>query len=216
MKGTGSGNPNATMWYADYERRIEAKYGWRLIGWPEIAAFEPPSQMGSGGVGAIKMLWERLRSGECHWVKLPDATVQALRSKKKDHRRAKKEKTEVTAEEGHTDQEQRAAGKRKRVTWTHEEPRPASGAKSTGRKHRAIGEDEEEPSRKKAKGASSFAGQVTSSEAKVGAKPKPRGEATNHATGEGSGKPQRSPKRLSEIEAGESSESDDESTSTTP
>ncbi|KAJ7814701.1 hypothetical protein B0H14DRAFT_3476851 [Mycena olivaceomarginata] len=109
----GSGNEKAVMHYGElYERMTEARYGWRLMGWPDGVLLEPPAQMLAGGSGAAQMLWKRLDSGTCYWEKLPDAEYHALREKYQGFKRVKVEKGEV--QEHHDGPRSSTLGKRRR------------------------------------------------------------------------------------------------------
>ena len=77
----------------NYERMVEAQWGWRLIGWPEGVDMQSPSEMRAGGSRVVRELWDRLRSGECYWQKMSPSEHQALKEKYKNFKRVKAEKS---------------------------------------------------------------------------------------------------------------------------
>ena len=87
FKDHGTGNPYAHMRFPDYERGVETLFGWRLVGWPDDFEMVFPSTMSSGEGAAMKVLWDRLKDGECYWEKLPWSMHRALREKYKDFER---------------------------------------------------------------------------------------------------------------------------------
>lgn len=77
-----TGSQTAFMHYGEgYERLVEAKWGWRLVGWPDGVELKPLSQVGSGGTAIAADLWSRLESGQCHWERLAPDIHQAIKAK---------------------------------------------------------------------------------------------------------------------------------------
>ena len=63
------------MNYANYETAIVQQYSMCLVSWPKSVKFVNPSQIGT--VLEIRTLWDDLRSGACHWVKLTKSQLAA-------------------------------------------------------------------------------------------------------------------------------------------
>ncbi|KAJ7477893.1 hypothetical protein B0H11DRAFT_2234231 [Mycena galericulata] len=213
-----TGNHKALLRYKDYERLVEAQYGWRLIGWPDGIAMQPPSRMGGGGTDALRLLWDRLKSGKCHWAKLSDPVHQALREKYQGYKRVKEE---VAEEE---EQPPTSLGKRKLTVSGEHELRPAKMRKTVqtragtkGTKRKVVADEEEECVRKKAKrGMSTLASTKGQAKMDSGNDLKDNqvtlGSAVSNGCYNWTGgpssvepKPQRSPKRLSLIDEEEDS-----------
>ncbi|KAJ7192987.1 hypothetical protein GGX14DRAFT_577649 [Mycena pura] len=109
-----TGNPLVKMNYRHYERVIQGDLGLELVGWPDNVKLQAPSVMGTGGAGAIVTLWQRLKSGDCRFEKIPAARQAEIRAKYSGKRRKGKGKEQEEAEEAETEPEPEQERKRKR------------------------------------------------------------------------------------------------------
>ncbi|KAJ7889963.1 hypothetical protein B0H14DRAFT_2561637 [Mycena olivaceomarginata] len=205
----GSGNEKAVMHYGElYERMTEARYGWRLMGWPDGVLLEPPAQMLAGGSGAAQMLWKRLDSGTCYWEKLPDAEYHALREKYQGFKRVKVEKGEV--QEHHDGPRSSTLGKRRRYlprnevdhSTSHESTVPKGRGGTARQPAKRCRASPEAPPSRKLNSALSDQPQAISV-TRVSTRNSPGGIKIKI--------PRRSPKRLSQIHGASSDCDSDES-----
>ncbi|KAJ7814714.1 hypothetical protein B0H14DRAFT_2603984 [Mycena olivaceomarginata] len=203
------GNEKAVMHYGElYERMTEARYGWRLMGWPDGVLLEPPAQMLAGGSGAAQMLWKRLDSGTCYWEKLPDAEYHALREKYQGFKRVKVEKGEV--QEHHDGPRSSTLGKRRRYlprnevdhSTSHESTVPKGRGGTARQPAKRCRASPEAPPSRKLNSALSDQPQAISV-TRVSTRNSPGGIKIKI--------PRRSPKRLSQIHGASSDCDSDES-----
>ncbi|KAJ7429214.1 hypothetical protein B0H11DRAFT_1945609 [Mycena galericulata] len=80
VRGLRWGLQNATgedtpLQWVNYERLIEFKHGWRIVGWPANTPIQNPSEIGAS---AVLALWEGLKSGSCYWTRVPDERMAVL------------------------------------------------------------------------------------------------------------------------------------------
>ncbi|KAJ7821430.1 hypothetical protein B0H14DRAFT_2599194 [Mycena olivaceomarginata] len=128
----GSGNDTAIMHYGDhYERMVEARFGWRLKGWPVGVKLESPSKMPAGGSGAVHTLWQRLNSGDCYWEKMPETEHQALQTKHASFKRKK-----VKGQEHDDGPQSSTLGKRRRDLPGQEVDQATSGTRAAAHKQK--------------------------------------------------------------------------------
>jgi hypothetical protein len=62
------------MNYVNYERAIMEGLAAMLVGWPADLKFANPSEIGT--VSEIRKLRDRLKSGQCHWVKMSQSQLR--------------------------------------------------------------------------------------------------------------------------------------------
>ncbi|KAJ7476307.1 hypothetical protein B0H11DRAFT_1917526 [Mycena galericulata] len=67
--------------WVHYERLIELKHGWYIVGWPANTPIQNPSTLSDGGSRVILTLWRGLRFGDCYWARVPDARMAELKAR---------------------------------------------------------------------------------------------------------------------------------------
>lgn len=172
----------ATMQYSNYRRVCIGKLGVQLEGWPEGVEMMSPSNMKTGAVAVVQMLYDRIQTGELKWVDADPEERQAVLAEFKEFKRGDVKKVLMSKPKA------KISGSRKRQTPESEdeveetpsdhddEDEESPPPTSKKRKRPADKEDEEEdaedqdPTPKKAKSVAPVAIAATAAPSKQAGK----------------------------------------------
>jgi hypothetical protein len=123
------------MQYKNYDREIKLCYKVQIVGWPPGVKFMKPSAIGS--VEDLRILHDALLCGECHWVPVPPAELEALKKTLEaagKERRTRKDTGVIRGPQGKRARRDNGNEGSEDGSGNEEETRPRKRAKKTSKK----------------------------------------------------------------------------------